>query len=373
VADKGYVWFSSGSDVTGVALAEALKFDSGKKTPDFSKYAVVIGWGCKPGEKYSKEVVDGLVSAGKLRLVNHPEDVVISRDKLAFYKSLAKAGAKVPAFIEKGSLEFNAFKAQILAALRNSTLRTPILGSDRFNKVGPHFCYTAEDVEALFASPASIKDVDYFRAYVPGDEFRIHVFRDLFLVVQKKVLAKDPVATTATALREKATKVAEKDGKPFTSSKADMDRLSVVFAQEMLRAPSHVLRSVGRGWDFEDQDLEKVPEELMLLAGKALETARLDMGVVSISLDPSGPTITNITTAPALTANHLIAYTAAVTEFMEAGKKVAVRRFKSDKSAAATTAAARPTEQEVKASLQLKLSNMSPEKLEKLRALVDKL
>lgn len=359
---KGYVWYSAGSDPSGPALAKALGFEAGKKTPNFTLFDVVIGFGCKAGTGYNKAIVDKQLAECSLRILNGVEAVEDNRNKMFTLSTLAESGVRVPSHLMREMyVDQQKFIDAVLEAMGHGTLQHPVMGMDKYNKGAPNFCYTPEDVVNLVSSGATL---DYFRAYVPGEEYRIHVFRDMILVAQKKVLVADPIATTATNLCEKAIKVEQKAGRALTAPKEELERMARIFAVEMLRAPSHVLKSVSRGWEFQDEDVNTVPDAILAIAVKAVEAARLDFGAVSITRSPAGPVVTNIASAFMLMEQHLVPYIAAITEFVEAGKMLAPKKV---------VAIPAPTEQEVRANIATTLANLPIEKVKHLGEMLAKL
>lgn len=357
---KGYVWHTSASDKTGAALANLLGFSADKKTPNFGDFDIVVGWGCKPGNKYSREVLDEMIAGGQIRVINHPEAVTANKNRLSSLKAMAKAGVRTPAFVEKmADMNRQAFFTEALRQAQQGTMPFPIIGMDKFNHQF-HFCFTAEDVQALYDS-AYAEEVDYFRAYIPGTEYRIHVFRDMCVAAQVKVLSQDPVKATADFFVNKAKKEAQKSGQVLAASDNDLTLLSTLFAREMVKAPSHVLKSTGKGWEFQDVGLDKIGDDVLGTAVKAMDAVGLDLGAVTVTMSAAGPVANSISTSPALEAVHLEAYKQAILEFAKAGAAMKVRRL------VKAEATAQPvTEQDLRSQIVARVSALPKEKLQKL-------
>ena len=178
---SGYIWYSFGSDKTGPILGEALGFGVGKKTPSFNKYDVIVGWGCKPGKKYDSEALAQLIAQNQVRVLNHPDSVAQNRDKLRMLHRFQALGVSVP-----GYLAFDPKRPQVASttliptALEQGIISLPLVLLTKYNKGQPLFCYTIEDVKAaLIGNTKKDHPLCYARTFDQGDEYRLHVFREI--------------------------------------------------------------------------------------------------------------------------------------------------------------------------------------------------
>lgn len=359
----GCVWYSFGSDKTGPALAEALGFQASRKTPPFGDYKVVVGWGCKPGKNYSGETLSGLIREGKTRILNHPEMVDRNRNKLATLRYLESAGVAVPGF-----LEFEPHRPKVCSKtlipdkLEGGQLSFPLILLNEFNKGEPTFCYTIEDVEAALQGNTRKKHpYNYVRSYDPGDEYRIHVFRDTVLFAQKKNLDEDPIAAITASLEKKYVKKMEKAGESITQQSCSLVRnVCRMLASEILASTHQLKKSVKMGWKLIDWELDLVPPAVMGIAVEALDAIHLDMGAVSVSNVDGTPRVLSATTAPALTPEQMAQYVVEVESFTNTEGKARAKKPE------LTPRRERRASPELVAKLYRKLKGLSAEKVEEV-------
>ncbi len=334
---SGHIWYSYGSDTTGPKLAKALGFQCGKKRPNFGDYDVVIGFGCKP-----KDLVGTIpaVVGGGLRVINHPDTVEQNRNKAATLCALGNAGISVPGMVPRNGVGPKEFFEQVKAGLEGGVLDFPIIGMHSHHRGQAHFCYTLEDVQAACATNGSRKKdadkIDYFRSFCPGTEFRIHVLRDMAICAQMKTLASDPEKQTFESLKSTLSKRAKKEDKGLTLNRTEVDWVLHQMAEELLRGPSQLLRSIGRGWLLEDVNLNEVPVAVVTEAINALEAGGLDLGAVSVTFDETNARVTGITSAPAIEGDSMGAYVGAIQEFMKDGAKTKKKAAKKKKKEGAS-------------------------------------
>jgi len=199
------------------------------------------------------------------------------------------------------------------------------VGMSSVHKGEPFFCHTREDAAAAVAEIVKQPGTFYFRSLCAGIEYRIHVLRDQAILAQIKVLAKNPLEATVKSMLDDLKRGFEKEEKiGFLIPDARAQEWIVkMFAPEMLRGPSQLLRSTNRGWSLEDCPLASIPGFITQEAVKAIDASGLDLGVVSLVIDEKVARVTNITTAPALSEKHLAAYASAIKDFAAAVKKPA--------------------------------------------------
>ncbi len=332
---SGYVWYSFGSDVTGRKIAKALGYTSGKKAIDFSPHNILLGWGCKPSEKFNAQALAKLVAESKLRVINPPASVEANRDKVAFLREMETAKLAIPGYVTSKVGGTEALLKRVQEGVEAGTIMFPLIGHSTLHKGDPFFCHTEEDVKnAIHYMGGELRQAYYFRSFCPGTEYRIHIFRDEAMAAQIKSLDKNPIKACSEDLMAKLKKRAAKEEQQITIPDAHLEWVVKQMAGELLNAASHLQRSVKRGWRYTDIGVEKVSAEVISLAMAAMEAARLDLGAVSIVVDGKTARVTNIQTAPALTSDQLALYVAAVRDFAGTDAKAAPsRKAKSGKTA----------------------------------------
>lgn len=318
----GYIWYSTGSDVSGPNLAEALNFSHGKKTPKLKEIDVLIGWGCKgeSRERYDPEAIKAAVTDGHLRVLNYPTAISNARNKLGLLNKLrAFGGLSVPGMVDIKGLTSNEGVIALLDAIDAGTLTLPCVGFNEMHKGKPVFCWTKEDLEQVLSINKSRKKdavkIHYFRSLLQGTEYRVHVFRDEALCAETKILSKDPVDATAKSLFSRLTKRAKKDEKKLSATEQELRWVVDELASDLMRGPSHLQKSVQYGWELSPVDLGAVPAPVISAAINALDAAELDMGAVSVVFEENTAVVTNIISAPGLDDAQLAFYTEAVKEF----------------------------------------------------------
>ncbi|KKM02427.1 hypothetical protein LCGC14_1784520 [marine sediment metagenome] len=328
---SGFVWYSFGSDVTGKKLAEALGYASGKKAVDFSNHKILLGWGCKPSEKFNAQKLAQLVAERQLRIINPPASINANRDKVAFLKEMEAHKLPIPGYIASKVGGTEALFQRVQEGIKKGTIMFPLIGRSTFHKGDPFFCHTEEDIRsAISCMSDDIHQAYYFRSFCPGTEYRIHIFRDEALSAQCKILAKDPVKACSEDLVAKLKKKAAKEEQPIEISDGHLEWMAKQMAGELISAASHLQRSVKRGWTYSDWPVDRVPDEAISVAMAAMEAARLDLGAVSVVVDGKTVRVTNIQTAPALTNDQLGLYVSAIRDF--AGADVTAKLSKKAKS-----------------------------------------
>lgn len=361
---NGYVWYSFGSDTTGPKLGEALGFKYGKKTPNIDEFDVIIGWGCKPGEKYSPELLKQRVQSGALRVLNTPESIDDNRNKLAMLLRLQEKKVSTPGLVSLDKKDPATCLMALDLGLKNGVLSFPMVGMSSTHKGEPFFCHTREDVAAAVSQIVKEKGTFYFRSLCGGTEYRIHVLRDTPIMAQMKAPAKNPLEATVKSMMEDLKTGFEKAEKlPFPVPDVRAQEWIIQqFAPEMLRGPSQLLRSINRGWSLEDCPVTTVPKFVLDEAVKALDAAGLDLGVISLVIDEKVARVTNITTAPALNDKHMAAYIPAIKDFCEAKKMKAKQTPKTETDSAP---------QELIARLTNKIRSLSRKKAEAVLSVLD--
>lgn len=340
---NGCLWYSFGSDKTGPALAKALGFQASKKTPDFSKLDVVVGWGCKPGTKYNAEALNQRIQEGRIRVLNHPDAVEANRDKARTLAKLQEAGIAVPGFVLLDTSASSSVK-RVSQALEDGTLAFPLVVLNQFNRGEPRFCFDHEEVSQVLHFRKDHRKREerfhYVRSYDHGTEYRIHLFRDLALWAQAKRPRENPLDATSKRLLEILKKKRERlvaNGKaaPNLPQAGTLKWIIDAVAGEVISSSSQLKKSVALGWEYRDIPLEEVPASVVSLALDALDVAELDLGAVSLSFNSdSVARVLSITTAPALAAEQMQGFVEEIGAFAKAktSEKKKRERKESDKA-----------------------------------------
>lgn len=362
---SGYIWYSTGSDVSGPKLAEALEFQHGKKTPALQDLDVLVGWGCKAEsrQKYDPEAIKSAVAAGALRVINHPAAIGAARNKMGLFTQLAANGIAVPGFVSIKDHNPAAGVEYLIQMIDNGTMTLPCVGFNEYNKGKPVFCWTKEDLEQVITINKSRKKdairIDYFRSLPQGTEYRIHVFRDEALCAEVKKLSKDPVEATSKTLFARLTKQAQRSKKKLSATEEEMNWVVKELVTDLIGGPSHLQKSVQYGWELEPCDMGTIPPVVISTAINALDAAGLDMGAVSIMYEEKSAAVTNVISAPGLDDAQLEFYTEAIKDFSESEAPE-----KKKKAAVATDEAS--AEILAKLTRKVRLGKMSQSKAEEL-------
>ena len=236
-----FVWYSNASDETGKAIAEALGYESGKKTPNFSDIATLVCWGAKGGTKYDPENLNSRIKAGDLRILNHPDRVEFNKDKLWVMKRLKERDIPVPGFIDISEVSTNEKCGVIKEQVEQGLLDFPILLMNRNNRGQPSFIYTMAELQSSLAKwMGSISDkmnLDMARSYTHGVDYRIHVFRDTVIWGQLSHPAADPGASLAKTLQKKLMRRAKQKEFKVAASNQDLDFIVRELADDLLLGP----------------------------------------------------------------------------------------------------------------------------------------
>lgn len=162
------------------ALAESLGATRIKREGPNRAYkgGLLINWGCSSLDRQIAGV----------EVVNPPDAVVVSVDKLRAFQAMSEAGVSVPEFTTD-----IAVARQWIGEGKKIVCRT------KLRSYGGDGIVIAESVDALVAAPLYVR-------YMPKqDEYRLHVFRDNVFFVQRKARKHDvPDADVNWAVRNLA-------------------------------------------------------------------------------------------------------------------------------------------------------------------------
>lgn len=372
---SGYIWYSSGSDVTGTALANKLGFQHGKKTPQLDKLRYLIGWGCSAELRklYDPAALRHAIEKGSLRVLNHPKNVGRIKNKLSMFHDLKEKNIPVPGFISLEKIPVAEVPLFFEAELAAGRIQTPCVGFSATNKGKPVFFWTAEDLRATYEdqnfSKKHVNGIAYLRSLFNGKEYRIHVFRNEALCAQVKVLNKDPFQATADSLFSKIKKTLKGQ---INIEKPEVKMIVENLASDLVQGPSHLQRSLEYGWAMEDVSLQDVPNEIVSRAINALDAVDLDLGAVNIIEEGNSAVVTNIISAPSLDDNKISLYQGAIKEFLD-GDKIENKDLGAEKNTEATSnekdtfAESRPSKELLaKITNKIILGEISQEKAEKV-------
>lgn len=313
-----FVWYSNASDETGKTLAAELGFESGKKTPDFSKISTLVCWGAKGGTKYDPANLDNRIASGDLRVLNHPGTIDKNKNKLRMLKLMGDRGVPIPAYVNVGGLNKAEMRHAITASLDSGRMDFPLLLMNRFNKGRPSFVYTNHELQRCLDTihaKSSKVEIDMVRCYAHGEDYRLHVFRDSVIWAQKSQVSKDPKTAVADGLRTKLMKQAKKLGRGMSVSSDDLEFIVQELADDLLCGPHQFQRTVGHGMELVDTNTDRLPEELVVAAIQALDAVELDMGAVNLSYDNGTVQVTNVISYPGLDVKQMKAYAKAIQAF----------------------------------------------------------
>jgi hypothetical protein len=333
----GYIWYSTGSDVSGPKLAASLDFSHGKKTPKLKEVNVLIGWGCKgeSRERYDPEAIKHAVADGHLRVINYPAAISAARNKMNLLTQLHATGIRVPGYVSIKDHAAAAVVEYLSKCVDDGSMTLPCVGFNEFHKGKPVFCWTKEDLEQVVSINKSRKKdaikIHYFRSLLQGTEYRVHVFRDEALCAEIKKLSKDPIEATAKSLFSRLTKRASKSEKKISATEEELRWVVDELVSDLMQGPSHLQKSVQYGWELQPVDMGTLPPEVISTAINALDAAGLDMGAVSVVQEENSAVVTNIISAPGLDDAQLAFYTEAIKDF--AGSETSEKKGKEAKEA----------------------------------------
>jgi glutathione synthase/RimK-type ligase-like ATP-grasp enzyme len=278
---SAYIWFSGATDVTGKKLAEALKTKCGDKKPAQKDGDLVIGWGAKTNEN---------TNLGKVKTLNHPDNIRSNRNKLGSLELMKRAGVNVAAFVSADNYDS--------IGTAGSEVKLPVIGRTKYHQGGKGFwmCPTMTHV-----ANAVKQGAQYFQNLIEiKEEYRLHTFGDkVIYAVQKKSRTQEEMAEAFIRHemdRQKA--LAKKNNNNFDEETAMsfLQRQAKKFAQN---GADMLVRSNRLGWKF--VKVKKVDAGLEKEAIKSLKAIGLDFGAVDCCIDASGkPWIIEVNTGPGL-------------------------------------------------------------------------
>ena len=287
-----FIWYSGATDVTGVALAEALRVESGKSRPRGKD--IIIGWGTK---------TDEAVDLGNAKVLNHPNAIRKNRNKLSVLQAL-QADRNTTSTIAKFCPSNS-----VMRAIERGDISYPLIARKKYHQGGKGLwtCLVKSHVEAAITAGA-----DYFQNYIDiGSEYRLHVLDGKIIYAVKKV--ENPTEAGWTNQRKELIK--DHAAKHNTNlNDATIDYVLGRLVKEAV-LPDRIVRSNRRGWKFSGIAVNTLPAALKNAAIKAVEIIGLDFGAVDCALDVTNhPFIIEVNTGPGLQGTSLEKYTTAFRE-----------------------------------------------------------
>jgi len=292
-----YLWYSGATDITGIALAEALHIESGKVKPRGKD--IIIGWGTKMLDRERDENVD----LGNAKVINHPNAICKNRNKLnalEMLKADRHTANNIAAFYTPNN---------VIRGIDRGDISFPLIARKKRHQGGKGLlvCLVKSHVVKAIEYGA-----DYFQAYIDiKTEYRLHVFDGKIIYAVEKV--ENP--TESGWINQRKEKVLEHANK----NEVNLDNATVdyVLGQLVKEAvlPDQIVRSNKRGWKFSGINTNTIPDSLKNAAIKAVEIMGLDFGAVDCALDMSDhPFIIEINSGPGLQRTSLEKYIAAFTK-----------------------------------------------------------
>lgn len=281
-----YVWYSPATDVTGKKLMEALDASGGTAKPNADK-TTVICWGTK---------TDAAVVMKNAKVLNHPDNIRINRNKVTALGKLDAGGVNVAKFTEN-------FK---LAGAGD--FQFPLVARTKYHQGGAGFwlCLTPGMVAK------AVKDgAQYMQAFIDiKDEYRLHVVDGAVIYGVRKVERDNHADAFVEYYAEYAQNKADKDGTKL--DKATMEFVLRKLARKLATGPDMVIRSNTRGWKFSKVANENLDKDLVAEAVKAVKALGLDYAAVDCCIDSTGKAfVIECNSGPGLDGTSFDAWTAA--------------------------------------------------------------
>ena len=298
-----YVWYSGATDITGIAIAEALGIDSGRNAP--RNKDIIIGWGTKTSED---------VNLGNTKTINHPNAIRKNRNKLSVLEML-KANRQLSSNVAKF---FSSDTVRRAVEREDATL--PLIGRTNYHQGGKGLwtCLTKTHVEKAISDGAQ-----YFQEYIDiKTEYRLHVFDGKIIYAVKKV--ENPTEAGWMAQRKEVIL------SHATKNNVDLNvgTIDYVLGRLVKEAvlPDRIVRSNKRGWKFSNVSINTLSAALKNVAIKSVEIVGLDFGAVDCAIHVGDhPFVIEINTGPGLQGTSFDKYIAAFREKIAEMERPAAR------------------------------------------------
>jgi glutathione synthase/RimK-type ligase-like ATP-grasp enzyme len=283
------IYYSGATDVTGKALAEALKITGDRKKPAGKK--LVIGWGCKNKEK--------MTFPTGTKFLNHPNAILGNRNKFKALQVLDKAKVAVAPFVTSDYA-----KAEL--AKTKGKISFPVVGRKNHHQGGKGFWFCANDI---MLKEAIAEGAQYFQNFMDiVDEYRLHVFGDKVIYAQKKVKRTNMEEAFKSQHGDKIKALAEKNN--TTLDQTTLDYVLAQMGKRIQPTADMLIRSNMKGWKFSSLKLSNVKPDLSALAVAAVKAVGLDFGAVDCCSTKNGAFIIEINSGPGLEKTALDKYIA---------------------------------------------------------------
>ena len=292
--EKIYIWYSGATDITGKNLVEGLKerldsdqFEVSGGTSKPEDVNTVICYGTKTSE-------DMEFSSG-VKVLNHPNNIRINRNKLKALNKMLAHEVNVPYFSE------------LPDACTDEVIAYPVVARTNYHQGGRGLaiCTSQEQVRDLMG----IDQVGfgYIQEFVPfKQEYRIHIFNNKVIKCAVKVPQRDPIMSWKAAYMEKIERSMLRNSIELNKETADICLKTIV---KDLTLPDLLVKSNKKGWCFSHVSVDNVKLNLIEMAKKAVKTLGLDFGAVDCALDyDEKPWVIEVNTGPGLQGRTLTSY-----------------------------------------------------------------
>ena len=155
---------------------------------------------------------------------------------------------------------------------------------------------------------------------------------------------------------------------------ANADELQFVvgeLASDLLRGPSHLLRSIQHGWEMKPIAMGGVPADVIVAAINALDASGLDVGAVHVEDVEGSAVVNNVIAAPGLDDDQLTLYVDAIKAFSGAKVKTSARKKTSGKKDVSQKGEVASTEIIAKLTRKVRMGKISQAKAEELMAAME--
>ncbi len=284
-----YLWYSGATDVTGMALAEALHIIGTKTKPKNLVHGdLVIGWGVK---------TDEATDMGRSTTWNSPNAIRVNRNKLGALQKMS-AHPNLTNCIAKFSTA-----QSVLSDIDHGRIKLTLIGRTKSHQGGKGLwvCPTKALVSAAIADGAT-----YFQEFIDvKTEYRLHVAFGAVHIAVKKEENIEPGSWKAIRKEKIDAYAAKKEMHLDTDTLNAV--LDVMFKEAVL--PDRIIKSNGRGWKFVNVTLNNVPAALKNAAVSAVEALGLQFGAVDCAITHNGSVyIIEVNSGPGLQGSALNKY-----------------------------------------------------------------
>jgi glutathione synthase/RimK-type ligase-like ATP-grasp enzyme len=301
---KIYIWYSGATDVTGKNLVEGLteKLDSdvfeisgGTARPE-NNVDVVVCYGTKTSSDMSFR--------GDVRVLNHPNNIRVNRNKLTALDKMLHGNVNIPRF------------SKLPSGARDSEIVYPVIVRTNYHQGGRGLAMCTSSAQVLdLITNFDNTGFGYIQELVPFKrEYRIHVFNGKVIRCAIKDAQENPVDSWKATYKEKAERAAERN-----SIELNTDTMNILLKAVVkdLTLPDLIVKSNKRGWKFSRVAVDNTDSDLIEMAKKAVNAIGLDFGAVDCALDYDGKAwVIEVNTGPGLQGGTLTSYIKALEAYV---------------------------------------------------------